>query len=203
MSRNIPGSPNPGELGSDWISRVTIPDMYPRISDPFRPAGANPPQNLPPDLASNPDVANFYAELTSPGNRPPVFQRAMNFTLTAGLAPVPLMNQDTPCDAMIIDVYSTAANSVFFGFGSGITITSGIEIQAGNPLILSPDNVREQWDIQKPLEFIAAILAQQAGLPALGPYRAPRLVLNPNDYFVVAAAATAVSVMLFYVPEQQ
>ena len=78
------------------------------------------------------------------------------------------MNQDTPCDAMIIDVYSTAANSVFFGFGSGVTITSGIEIQAGNPLILSPDNVREQWEIQKPLEFIAAILAQQAGLPRAG-----------------------------------
>jgi hypothetical protein len=203
MSRNIPGQPNPGELGSDWISRVTIPDMYPRISDPFQPAGANPPQNLPPDLASNPAIADFYAELTSPGSRPGVFQRAMNFTIVAGLAPVALMNQDTPCDAMIIDVYSTAANSVFFGFGSGVTITSGIEIQAGNPLILSPDNMRENWEIQKPLEFIAALMARQMGLPALGPYRAPRVTLNANDYFVVAAAATNVSVMLFYVPEQQ
>jgi hypothetical protein len=203
MSRNIPGQPNPGELGSDWISRVTVPDLYPRQSDPFKPAGANPPPNLPPDLAGNPEIAAFYAELTSPGTRPPVFQRALNYNITAGVAPIPLINQDTPCDAIIVDVFSTAANSVFFGFGSGINVTSGIEVQAGNPLILSPENVREQWDLQKPLEFIAALMAKQFNLPALGTYRAPRVVLNANDYFVVAAAPTAVSVMLFYVPEQQ
>jgi hypothetical protein len=195
----------PGELGSDWISRVTVPDLYPRKYDPFRPAGANPPGGLPPDLAQDPGVADFYAQLTGAGTRPQVFQRAINYTIQilAANTPVPLINQDTPCDSMLINVYSTAANSVFFGFGSGITVSSGIEIQAGAPVIITPDNTREMWDLQKPLEFIAALLAYQNGLPALGPYRAPRVVFNASDYFVVAAAATAVSIMLFYVPEQQ
>lgn len=203
MSRNIPGQPDPGELGTDWLSRAIIPDLYPRQSDPFKPAGAQPPPNLPPDLAGNPAVAEFYADLTSAGGRPPVFQRAINYSITANTTPIPLINQQTPCEAMLIDVYSTAANSIFFGFSSGLTLTNGVEIRVGNPLILSPSNGREQWEIQKPLEFIAAILAQQAGLPAIGPYRAPRVVFDASDYFVIAAAATAVSVMLFFVPEQQ
>lgn len=189
---------------SDWISRQTIPDLYPRKYDPWKPAGANAPDNLPPmDAGAQSAVSDFYAELTSPGSRPAVFQRALNYSIAANTTPVPLINQDTPCDSILLDVYSTAANSVFFGFGSGITVTSGIEIQAGAPVIITPDNTREMWDLQKPLEFIAAMMAYQFGLPALGPYRAPRVVFNAKDYFVVAPAATAVSVMLFYVPEQQ
>jgi hypothetical protein len=148
-------------------------------------------------------ISDFFAELTSPGSRPAVFQRALNFSIAANTTPVPLMNQDTPCDSMVINVYSTAANSVFFGFGSGITTTSGIEIRAGLPVVVAPDNTREMWEIQKSLEYIAALMAYDRGLPALGPYRAPRVVFNAKDYFVVASAATAVSIMLFYVPEQQ
>lgn len=199
----MPPTLPPGALGSDWLSRVIIPDLYPRKSDPFRPAGSQPPPGTTAGAQPSGAVADFYAELTSPGTRPYVYQRALNYSIAANVAPVSLMNQDTPCDAIIVDVYSTAANSVFFGFGSGITTTSAIEVRAGSPLVISPDNGREMWEIQKPLELIAAAFAAQSGVPASGPYRAPRVVLNAKDYFVVATALTAVSVMLFYVPEQQ
>lgn len=207
MSRpidRIQQGPGPGSLGSDWISRVTVPDLYPRKSDPFRPPGAQPPAYLPPmDAGASQVIQDFYAELTSPGARPAVSQRAINFSIAANTTPVPLINQDTPCDSMVLNVYSTAANSVFFGFGSGITTVSGIEIRAGLPVVVAPDNTREMWDLQRPLEFIAALMAYQYGMPAPGPYRAPRVVFNAKDYFVVAPALTAISVMLFYVPEQQ
>jgi hypothetical protein len=158
-------------------------------------------QNLPPAEAAA--AADFYAQLTSPGNRPAVYQRAVNYSIVADVAPIPLMNQDTPCDSIVLNVYSTAANSVFMGFGSGVTVTSGVEIRAGLPMVLSSENDREQWELQKALEYIAATMAYSAGLPPLGPYRAPRVVFNAKDWFVVAAAPTAVTVVLFYVPEQQ
>lgn len=195
--------PQAGSLGPDWLSRQIVPDLYPRKSDPFRPAGAVPPETAPWGGVGAEETSEFYAQLTTPGGRPFVTQRALNYSITAGVAPVPLMNQDAYCDAFVVDVYSSAANSVFLGFGQGVTVLSGIEVRVGLPLMLSTDNTREQWELQRALDFMAAALALQAGLPPQGTYRAPRVVYNARDWFVVAAAPTAVSVQLFYVPELQ
>lgn len=192
---------------SDWLSRVNLPDLYPRKEDPFRPMpGTVPPGAPPASMISAEDLTSISVWedwLTDPGMRPIVYQRAMNYTIQAGVAPLPIANGGFQCDAIILDVFNTAANSVFFGYGSGISVTSGIEIRPGLPILLSPENSREQWEIQRVLEMIAGMMAAERGYAGPGPFRSPRVVLNANEYWVVAAAATAVSVMLFPVPEMQ
>jgi len=192
---------------SDWLSRVNLPDLYPRRDDPFRPAGGTVPPGAPPASMLSEvetEIPNVWdGWLTMPATRPIVYQRALNYQLTAGVNPVPLMNGAFQCDTIILDVLSTAANSVFFGYGSAITTGSGIEIRAGLPIAISTDNNREQWEIQRLLEVIAGMIAAERGYSPLGPFKAPRVIFNCNEYFVVAAAPTTVRVMLFTVPEYQ
>lgn len=192
---------------SDWISRVTVPDMYPRKEDPFRPPAMAPPLTAPPASMVSADQliqADIYSGwVSSMGQRPVVYQRALNFEMTAGVTPLPLLNQQFQTDGILVNVDSTAANSIFFGYGSGITITSGVEIRAGLPQFFSPDNTRELWEIQRVLEQIAAMIAAERGYNSLGQFRTPRVVMNANEYFVVAAAATSIRIMLFTVPEMQ
>jgi hypothetical protein len=161
--------------------------------------GAIAPAALP--GASQQTPADFG--LTQPAERPQVYQRALNFQLSVNTVPQPLTNTTFPCETIVLDVISTAANSVFFGYGSSVSLTSGIEIRPGLPVALSPDNSREQWELQRSLELIAALLASDRGVTLPAPYKAPRVVFDANDYFVVASATTALSVMLFYVPELQ
>lgn len=190
--------------GSDWLSRIVIPDVYPRKSDPWVPAVST-PQVLPPGAPAVPPpaMADIYAGLTQPGQRPYSYQRAVNINVNVAITPTPLVTTKFECDTMLINVPSTAANSVFFGFGSGVSTTSGEEIRAGNPQAFQPDNTREQWELQRPLEMICIMLATALGFPTPGPYRPNRVVFDASDWFLIAAAPTTVSVMLFYIPEAQ
>jgi hypothetical protein len=165
----------------------------------MQPDWAPPAEGLPP----GPTQTILENWLTQPGERPHVFQRAVSTSITAGVAPVPIMNQRFDCDTIVLDVPTTAANSVFFGFGSGVTVTSGIEIRPGLPIAITPDNNREQWELQRMIEMIAAMMAVQLGFDSIGQYRAPKVVFNANEYFVVAAATTVMSALVFYVPEMQ
>lgn len=142
--------------------------------------------------------------ITTPGARPQVKQTATNFQVLAGATPVPITKNPFVADKVILGVAKSAANSVFVGFGAGVTVASGLELQAGIPVVLPPgENDRELWELQRPLEYMVAILAMQAGFPAPGIYRAPRVVLDLSQYFLVAAASTSVYVMPFFVPEMQ
>jgi hypothetical protein len=191
----------------DWLSRVNIPDIYPREQDPFKPSVGYAPTDGPAasilsaDLLVSGNVWDGW--LTNPGTRPIVYQRALSFQVTANTVPVPLTNGAFQCETILLDVLSTAANSVFFGYGGGITPTSGIEIRAGLPIVLTTENGREQWELQRVLEAIAGMIAAERGYNALGPYRAPRVIFNSNEYFLVATAATTVRVMLFMTAEYQ
>lgn len=193
----------------DWLSRVTIPDLYPRKEDPFRPGPGIMPMDAPAaSMLSAEEMIeiNVWQDwLTQPGARPVVYQRALNFQLSVTATPQPLSNGQFQCDTIILDVASTAANSVFYGYGSGVTTTSGIEVRAGLPHSLQPDNQREMWEIQRLLEAIAAMIAAERGYPALGAFRAPRVVFNSNDYYIVgpAGTTTTVAVMMFLIPEMQ
>jgi len=191
----------------DWISRVIIPDMYPRRDDPFRPGAGYVPEGAPPASMVGPDsivsVNVWDGWLTLPGTRPIVYQRAISYQLTADVVAVPLMNGGFQCETIVLDVLSTAANSVFFGYGSGITTTSGIEIRAGLPITLSTENGRENWELQRVLEAIGGMIASVLGVAPLGVYRAPRVIFNANEYFVIATAPTTVRVMLFPTAEYQ
>lgn len=201
MSRN-PGNPN-----GDWLSRVNIPDVYPRRDDPFRPSAAVIPAGAPPASMLSAEQlvsANVWDDwLTTPGTRPIVYQRALNYQVTANTTPVPLTNGNMQVETIILDVDSTVGNSVFFGYSSSITTGSGIEVRPGLPVTLTVDNVREQWETQRVLEAIAGMIAAQGGYNGLGSYRAPRVVFDASDFFVVAASATTVRVMLFLTPEYQ
>jgi len=191
----------------DWLSRVNIPDVYPRKDDPFRPSAGAIPEGSPyASMLSTEDQVQINVWdgwLTSPSSRPIVYQRCLNYMITANTIPVALTNGAFQCDAIILDVLSTAANSVFFGYGNAITLTSGIEVRPGLPIIMEAANTREPWELQRLLEMIAGMIAAERGYNAPGEYRAPRVVFNANEYFVVATAATTVRVMLFLSPEYQ
>lgn len=141
--------------------------------------------------------------LTQAGQRPVVYQRSSPFTMTAGLTPLPLQNQQFQCDAFVISVASALLTSVFIGQSSSVNATSGIEVQPGLPVTIRADNTREQWEIQRLLEMIAAMIANSGGYSFLPNYRAPRVVIDASSWYVVATAATVISVTLFNVPEQQ
>jgi hypothetical protein len=192
-----------GSNGSDWLSRVTIPDMYPRVQDPYRPrqGGNGPVVADPSDEGVNADPVTVT--LTMPGQRPVVSQRAVNYGFTAGTASLPLTAARLEIDGFMVNVPSTAANSVWLGFGSSITVGTGLEVQAGVPVFFSASNDRQEWELQRALEYMAAVAALQNGLQPLPAYRAPRVVLNAADWFIIASAATNISLMFFFIPEQQ
>jgi hypothetical protein len=195
------------------FDRIILADVYPRKEDPFKPRPAITPASAPAasmltpeQLAAQGGAAPnpFQLLLTQPGQRPVVYQRANNFAMTVTTTPQPLQAQQYQCDAILIDVASALTTSIFFGFGSSITTASGIEVQPGLPVQIKPDNTREQWEVQRLLEMIAAMLADQGGYNILGQYKAPRVVLDASQWYVVCATATvAISVCLFNVPEQQ
>jgi hypothetical protein len=188
----------------DWLSRITIPDLYPRREDPLRPAAAMPPSTAPPgsELSDEPQPGDVLVSLTKGGNRPVVVQDAINYTIPVGTSVTPLVKSSLMVDAILINVPSAAAISAFFGRG-GITTTSGIEVRPGVPQIFRTDNTRELWELQRTLEFIAGILAVNSGSPILKEYRAPRVAFDASQYGLVASGNVTVAVMLFYIPAQQ
>jgi hypothetical protein len=195
----------PRQAVSDWISRITVPDMYPRKEDPFRPPAAIIPPTSPGSIIAPEEEAgaDLYASITRPGMRPVVYQRGINYQLIANTTPIPLMPSRFEVDTVVIDVFSTALNSVFWGYGSGITVNSGQEIVPGAPVTIGAPNTREQWELQRSIEILATITAFERGLPVPGDYKAPRVVFDASALFIVAPAATAVAVLLFFVPEMQ
>jgi hypothetical protein len=203
--------------GDDWIDRQVIPDVYPRADDPNVPASFIPsPTGSPssgPTMAPAPGTDLYASSITTPGVRPIVYQRALNFSIQVTDTPTPIQAGSLQVDAILISVPSSSLNSTFFGFGAGISSTNGgIEVQPGIPQFYSPGNTREQWELQRLLEAIAAMIGfaigQAEGAPAIptpGQFKSPRVVLNAHDYYLVNAATITqnVSVMLFTVPEFQ
>lgn len=216
MSRPIDLT-QPNRYGEDWRDRFIEPDVMPRRSSLWQPQqGILPPTGTPAGGPSAPPTIgqDIYSQaLTTPGVRPVVYQRAFNTTVVVNdTTPAPLMNATYQCDAFLIDVPSSSTNSTFFGFGAGVTVGNGIEVQPGLPQFYSPQNVREQWEIQRLLEAITALLGYYVGMadqgmpiPTPGQFMAPRVVLNAHDYYLInnTGITQNVAVMLFTVPEFQ
>jgi hypothetical protein len=184
-----------------YFNRNILVDVYPRKDDPFKPSVAPGAIDQGPggDSALAALVAGF---VTPPGQRPVVYQRGLNFNFAVTAVPQPLQANRYDVDSFVIDVPATAANSVFVGF-AGVTATSGLECRAGIPIEIATDNTREQWELQRSLEALVAMLAYQNGLPLPFAFKSPRVVFNLADIFIVAAANTNISVMAFNVPEMQ
>jgi hypothetical protein len=135
--------------------------------------------------------------------RPFVYQRFANFNVTADVVAVPLVDSRQEVESLILNVYSTAGASAWWGYGSGTTPANGMEIQPGIPFPVAIDQEREQWELQRQLEYIAALLAAQTQNVPLAPYRAPRVVFDISTIWVAAAGPVNVSVMVFFPPELQ
>jgi len=204
--------PTREEEDQEWVQRINLVDLYPRRQDPFMPPVAVTPatgpaasfqteEELRAQLGAAQDPISIL--LTQPGQRPTVYQRAANFQFNADVTALPISNLQFLCDTIVIDVPSTAGASVFFGFGNGITIASGIEVRPGLPIAIQPENTREQWEIQRLLEMIAYMMAIDKGFNMFNSYKAPRVAFDASQWFIVAAAPLAIRIMLFTIPEQQ
>jgi hypothetical protein len=200
--------------------RRDLVDKYPRGEDPFRPQGyTSTSGGIPPasindpgrSMLTTPDI--FRAWRVRPRTRPFVYQHELTFGLTVPDVngnPVPIMPSPFQADAFIIDVASTAANSVFYAANNAVTTATGLEIRAGLPQFFGADNTRELWELQTRLEDIAGLLSTMLAVMTGGaqleppePLIPPRVVFNMADRYLTAAASTVVSVTLFLVPEQQ
>lgn len=195
------------QVDRDITRNAVLTDVYPRIRDPFKPPAGSLPIHVPAASMATPEELsqqNIYADwITQPSMRPVVYQRAANLTVNVGTTPVPITSNQFQCDSMVISIDGAGGTSAFFGYGAGVTVLSGIEVAPGIPATIIPENTREQWELQRMLEVIAAILAADRGYASPGFFRAPRVVFNPNEYYLVATGAVSVAVMLFYVPEGQ
>lgn len=189
----------------DWLSRVILPDLYPRREDPLRPASAPQPGTAPAasSVSDEPLPGDLTVHITTGGQRPLVVQDSINFSipLSANVA-APIVNRSMMVDAIGINVPSTAAISAFFGRGA-VSNVSGWEVRPGTPQVFRTDNNREMWEIQRSLEYIAAMLAADRGAEQLREYRAPRVAFDASQYTLFATGALTVAVMLFYIPVEQ
>ncbi len=192
-------------MAEDWLSRVVIPDLYPRREDPLRPAPAAASETAPAAsaLSDEPQPGDLTVEITTAGARPNVIQDSLNYSIPlVANTSTPLIPRSMLVDAIGINVPSTAASSAFFGRGS-VTSVSGWEVRPGIPQVFRTDNNREMWELQRTLEYIAAMLAADRGAGQLPTYRAPRVAWDASQYQLFATAAVTVAVMLFYIPVQQ
>jgi hypothetical protein len=179
-----------------------LTDVYPRRQDPLRPG------NAPGGISGDVDPATALARaiggfITAPSQRPTISQKGVNFSFPVATTATPLMASRFEVDSVVLDVPSTGANSIFWGFGGAVTTTSGMEVRAGIPVEISSDNTREQWELQRSLEVISALMAYQNGLSIPVSYRAPRIVIDLSSIFVITTVAITISVTVFNVPEQQ
>lgn len=97
-------------------------------------------------------------------------------------------------DAIIISVPASAANNIFLGGDAGVTITTGIEIVAGSPVLFAINHDgRQLYEIQEPLIKIAAaaMCADQK------PETIPFVVWDISQMYLVASAATNIAVGVF------
>lgn len=183
-----------------WWEKGTNPDLITRGLN----VGAGSPVEAPDYNA--PDSAYSQVPLapwmTNPAMRPSVQQRLLNFNVIANTPAVPLSGGRLEAIAVIFNVYSTGAASAFWG-SNGVNTTTGIEIRPGIPATLSLDQVREQWELQRQLEHIGAMIAGATNNPNLAPYLAPKVIFDLSQIYVAAAAAQAVSIIAFLPPEFQ
>lgn len=132
-------------------------------------------------------------EFTTPGQRPHTAQSALNYQVSVGTAPIPISPNQFEVDTFIVDVPSSTGNSVFIGYGSQVSVSSGIEVRPGLPFVANADSSREQWELQRLLELIYTAIKGESP----GQYKAPRVVFDVSQYYLVAASTTTVAIMLF------
>jgi len=128
-------------------------------------------------------------------SRPVIRQDFNTQLLVVGTVPTPLngsLDINSLITSFIIAVPTTAANSVFIGNG-GVTTANGLELAAGTSPVFIIDNYKQPYELQGPLIGIEEhVKACTADVDAL-----PFIVWDPSQIYLIAAAATNVSVAFF------
>lgn len=97
-------------------------------------------------------------------------------------------------DAIILSVPASAANNVFLGGDAGVTITTGIEIVAGSPVLFAIDHDgRQMYELQEPLVKMASVAMCLEQRPEAIPF----VVWDISQMYLVASAATNMAVGVF------
>ena len=129
----------------------------------------------------------------------PVIEQPFNPVIVAvGTNPVELDAQGSLTkliDSFVLNLYSTAANSIFLG-GSTVTTTTGLEIVPGSLVLFRIDQVRKMYEITMPLRRIQDKLACDDALENFQE-QAPFTCFNLANIYAVAAAATNLTLMPF------
>lgn len=134
--------------------------------------------------------------------RTPIEQYFLQYALAVGTVPTPVngnLDLSSLITSFVISNASANLNSVFLG-GSNVTIQTGnnvgIEIKTGDAPSFAINQARQLYELQFPLlrSTEALICAPQQ------PDDQPVFVFNMTNWFLIATAATTVSVMLFKEP---
>lgn len=183
-----------------WLDRATIPELLGPDEDPGLRRGQG--EFIQP-------TGGAYETLvgtTIPGQRPVVYQDAVNLSLTVTDVPQSIMQGQFPADGVIFSIEQDDANvPAYWGYGSGISSASGIIIPVGQPVFAGPENVRELWELQRVEELMAGIMARSVGMSPLPAYKAPRVAWDLSKFYLVCATGESqvVGVMAFRIPEGQ
>lgn len=124
-----------------------------------------------------------------------VIQQLNQKVIAVGLTPTPLSDlalQSAYIDSFLLCLYSTAANSVFFGDAT-VTTTNGMEIPVGVTVQFAINNERPLYELQSPLLQVAGV-AICDGVP---PVDIPFVYWDLSQLFLIAAAATNVTIIPF------
>ena len=126
--------------------------------------------------------------------RPLIGQQFRTFSFAVGVTPLPIAPDVDLTKLITTFVISNpiAGASVYFGNG-GVSTTTGLEIQPGTAPVFEVAQTRQLYELQGPLLDINA--AMQCRRMEAEPL--PFVVWDMTQVFLVAAAATTVSIGLF------
>lgn len=132
-----------------------------------------------------------------------VFQRKLQYKLSVGTTPTNLINQNFPCDEIVISLPGTASNSVFWG-GQSVATSNGMEISLGQAWIQRIEGARYLRDIRDMLCDMVSMFAQKEGIQGYKQSRRnTQLVLDAHDDYLIATAVTNVDIVIFYTPDTE
>jgi len=120
--------------------------------------------------------------------RPLVAQSFNTQVLVVGMTPTPLSSLQLTqayIDSLILCLYSTAANSIFYG-DQGVTTGTGLELPVGVTIELSISNARPAYELQDPLDAITTKVLCQS----VKPFEVPFVYWDLTQLYAIAAAPT-------------
>jgi hypothetical protein len=122
-------------------------------------------------------------------------QDFINFSFTVGITPTAInqsnqqSNLQSAYDWLMICNPGASGRAVYFG-GPNVSLIpaiNGLEIAAGTTVSLAINNQRQHYEIQAPLTDYFC----------LAPVSLPFYVWDPANLFMIAAAPTNISILLF------